>query len=200
MKSHIKIFYSITTLILIALCAFKSTFLMPYISSAYILFIFAESYYVLQNYDFDNGIPYITTIIKLLNTLVVINMPYIGLVIHLLSHFYLYNHMRSKSRRDTRLKYEYTINNVIPGPFVLKLFASFLNPLFFLVLTIFANLRISQKFQKCKILKYYKYVILADVCALVIITTELHQYACLIYMIMLICFEFIPVATKIDEL
>lgn len=197
MKKPVFIFYTITTLMLVLICLFQSSFLLPYVEVAYILFTFAESYYVLQNYDFNHGIPFGATIIKLLNTLIVMYHPLIGLIIHLLIHMYIYVHIRQLDKRDTRLKYDYTINNVIPGPFVLKLFAAFLPPFFFIIIALVADLRIVQKFKMANCMRFLKYIVLVDVFVLVVKFTSLSIYAFLGYMIMLIIFEFIEIEKKL---
>lgn len=197
MKKPVFIFYTITTLMLVLICLLQSNFLLPYVEVAYVLFTFAESYYVLQNYDFNHGIPFGATIIKLLNTLIVMYHPLIGLIIHLLIHIYIYVHIRQLDKRDTRLKYDYTINNVIPGPFVLKLFAAFLPPFFFIIIALVADLRIIQKFKMADCMKFLKYVILVDIFVLIVKFTSLSIYAFLGYMIMLIIFEFIEIEKKL---
>ncbi|WOO87157.1 hypothetical protein RZE82_08570 [Mollicutes bacterium LVI A0039] len=197
MKKPVRNFYLITTLLLIAIIGLEQTIIAPYIRVLYIVFTFAESYFVLQNYDFDHGIPYVATFFKLANTLTVLVYPLGGLVVHLVIHIYIYSHIRGLVRRPKRLKYDYTINNVIPGPFLLKVFASFVQPTAFVAIIILANLRIRQKLGMVKRVDLFKYILMVDLVVLIILFTSLSKVAFLIYMITLILFEFIPIEHKI---
>lgn len=199
MKIHIAIFYTITSLLLILVNILQASFILPYLEVFYVVFTFAESYYVLQNYDFDHGIPFIATFIKLVNTMTVLVFPLVALVIHLIIHIYIYSHIRGLDSRETRLKYAYTVNNVIPGPLVLKIFASFLTPTLFLMLVIIADLRIHQKLKQVGRLDIIKPIVVSDFFVLVIIVTQTNAVAFLIYMIGLILFEFIPIENKYEQ-
>lgn len=197
MKYQVLIFYAITTALLGLVIALDGSVLIPYIEVLYVVFTFAESYFVLQNYDFDHGIPFVATIIKLANTLTILIFPVIALIIHLIVHIYIYSHIRGLDRRHKRLKYHYTVNNVIPGPILLKIFASFLSPAFFLGIALLSDLRIHQKLNLVKRTDLLKYILITDLVVLIILLTPLHNVAFLIYMIKLITFEFIPVEIKL---
>ncbi len=199
MKQAALIFYGITTVLIGLILVFQDSFLLAYLEVFYVLFIFAESYYVLQNYDFDHGIPFYATFIKLANTLTVLISPLAAFIIHIIIHIYIYSHIRGLDKRHKRLKYDYTVNNVVPGPFLLKLFASFLSPILFVPITILGSLRIRQKLILVKRTDLLKYFILGDIAVLIILLTRLHVVAFLVYMIMLIIFEFIPVENKIVD-
>ncbi len=199
MKQGVLIFYALTTALMAMIVGFQDSFLLAYLEVLYVLFIFAESYYVLQNYDFDHGIPFYATFIKLANTITVLISPIAALIVHIVIHIYIYSHIRGLDKRHKRLKYDYTVNNVIPGPFLLKLFASFLSPLLFIPITILGSLRIKQKLNVVKRPDLFKYFIIADIAVLVILLTRLHVVAFLIYMIMLVIFEFIPIENKIVD-
>ncbi len=199
MKQAALIFYGLTTVLIGLILVFQDSFLLAYLEVFYVLFIFAESYYVLQNYDFDHGIPFYATFIKLANTLTVLISPLVAFIIHIVIHIYIYSHIRGLDKRHKRLKYDYTVNNVVPGPFLLKLFASFLSPILFVPITILGSLRIRQKLILVKRTDLFKYFILADIAVLIILLTRLHVVAFLVYMIMLIIFEFIPVENKIVD-
>lgn len=199
MKQAALIFYGLTTVLIGLILVFQDSFLLAYLEVFYVLFIFAESYYVLQNYDFDHGIPFYATFIKLANTITVLISPLAAFIIHIIIHIYIYSHIRGLDKRHKRLKYDYTVNNVVPGPFLLKLFASFLSPILFVPLTILGSLRIRQKLILVKRMDLLKYFILGDIAVLIILLTRLHVVAFLVYMIMLIIFEFIPVENKIVD-
>lgn len=198
MKYPVFIFYSITTLLLGLAIILQDTILLPYIEVLFVVFTFAESYFILQNYDFDHGLPLIATFIKLTNTITILISPLFALVVHVITNVYIYTHIRGLDRRHKRLKYHYTVNNVIPGPFLLKVFASFLTPLYFLILTILGTMRIGQKLRLVESTYILKYIILADVVVLVLLFTEYDVIAFLVYMAMLIIFEFIPVKKQLE--
>lgn len=197
MKYQVLIFYAITTVLLALVIALDGSSLIPYIEVLYVVFTFAESYFVLQNYDFDHGIPFVATIIKLANTITILVFPVIALIVHLVVHVYIYVHIRGLDRRHKRLKYHYTVNNVIPGPILLKIFASFLSPLLFLGIVLLSDMRIRQKLSLVKRTDLFKYILLADVVVFVILLTPLYNVAFLIYMIKLIIFEFVPIENKL---
>lgn len=197
MKKPVLIFYSITTILLILVVLLGDSKLVSYIEVLYVVFTFAESYYVLQNYDFDHGIPVYTSFFKLVNTITVLVFPVVTLVCHVLLHAYIYNHIRGLNRRDKRLKYDYTVNNVIAGPFLLKLFASFLGPFLYVCITILGTLRIRQKLHKVDRINVMWIVIVSDLAIFIIMFTRLQAEAFLVYMIMLIIFEFTAVEKKI---
>ncbi|WOO88948.1 hypothetical protein R2F61_08780 [Mollicutes bacterium LVI A0078] len=197
MKYPVLIFYTLTTLLLVLVNILQDSFLLPYIEVIFVVFSFAESYYVLQNYDFDHGVPFTATILKLANTITILVAPLLALVFHLVVHIYLYTHIRKRTRRETRLKYHYTVNNVIPGPFLLKVFASFLSPLLFIGITLLANMRIYQKLVLVKRTDLLKYIILVDIIVFIIMLTNISVIAFLVYMIMLIIFEFVPIEQKL---
>ncbi len=197
MKYPVLIFYTLTFILLALVNVLQDSILLPYIEVLFVVFSFAESYYVLQNYDFDHGIPFTATILKLANTITILVAPFAALVFHLIVHIYLYTHIRKRTRRETRLKYAYTVNNVIPGPFLLKVFASFLSPLFFIGITVLANLRIRQKLVLVKRTDLLKYIIVVDIIVFIIMLTSLNFTAFLVYMIMLIIFEFVPIENKL---
>lgn len=199
MKSHVLIFYAITTILLVLVNLLQDSFLLPYIEVFFVVFTFAESYYVLQNYDFDHGIPFVATFFKLFNTITIIVAPLFALVFHIIVHIYIYSHIRGLNSRYARLKYEYTVNNVIPGPFLLKVFASFLSPTLFIMITILADMRIKQKLTIVKRLDLMLPIILSDVAVLLIMFTNLGVAAFLVYMIFLIMFEFTPIQNKIGS-
>ncbi len=199
MKQAALIFYGLTTFLIGLILVFQDSFLLAYLEVFYVLFIFAESYYVLQNYDFDHGIPFYATFIKLANTLTILISPLAAFIIHVIIHIYIYSHIRGLDKRHKRLKYDYTVNNVVPGPFLLKLFASFLSPMLFVPITILGSLRIRQKLILVKREDLFKYFILADIVVLIILLTRLHVVAFLVYMIMLIIFEFIAIENKIVD-
>ncbi len=193
MKKHVLIFYAITTVLLFLIVGFQDSMLLPYIEVAYVLFTFAESYYVLQNYDFDHGIPFTATLVKLSNTMIVLFYPIVGLLIHLVIHGYLYNHIRRRASRDTRLKYNYTLNNVIAGPFILLLFAAFMPVYLFTPLAILALARSYQKLSLVNAKQYIKYMILVSILSFALEFTIISYVAFLPFMIMLIIFEFIEI-------
>lgn len=197
MKYPVIIFYSITTALLGAILALQGSAAMPYLEVLYIVFIFAESYFVLQNYNFDHGLPLIATFIKLVNSITILVMPIFTLIVHILVNTYIYMHIRGLDRRHKRLKYEYTVNNVIPGPFLLKIFASFLSPILFLVIIVLTNFRIRDKFNRVKRSDLFKYLVIIDVVVFMMMLTPAHQIAFLVYMITLIIFEFIPIENKL---
>lgn len=199
MKSHVLIFYAITTILLVLVNLLQDSFLLPYIEVFFVVFTFAESYYVLQNYDFDHGIPFIATFLKLFNTIMIIVAPLFALVFHIIIHIYIYSHIRGLNSRYARLKYEYTVNNVIPGPLLLKVFAAFLSPTFFIMLSILADMRIRQKLNLVRRADLLLPIILADVAVLLIKLTDLSYAAFLVYMIFLIMFEFTPIQIKIES-
>lgn len=197
MKKPVLIFYAITTILLILVVLLGESPVVSYIEVLYVVFTFAESYYVLQNYDFDHGIPIYTSFFKLVNTITVLVFPIVTLVCHILLHAYIYNHIRGLNQRDKRLKYDYTVNNVIAGPFLLKLFASFLGPFLYVCITALGTLRIRQKLDKVDKLDVLWIVVLSDIVVFIIMFTTLQSVAFLIYMIMLIIFEFTPVEKKL---
>lgn len=197
MKYQVLIFYAITTALLGAIIGLDGTIFVPYLEVLYVVFTFAESYFILQNFDFDHGIPFAATIIKLVNTLTILVFPVVALIVHVIVHIYIYVHIRGLDRRHKRLKYDYTVNNVIPGPFLLKIFASFLDPIFFLGIALLSDLRIRQKLALVSRLDLFKYILLVDIVVFIILLTPLHNVAFLIYMIKLIIFEFIPIENKL---
>ncbi len=197
MKYQVLIFYAITTALLGAIIGLDGTIFVPYLEVLYVVFTFAESYFILQNFDFDHGIPFAATIIKLVNTLTILVFPIVALIVHVIVHIYIYVHIRGLDRRHKRLKYDYTVNNVIPGPFLLKIFASFLDPIFFLGIALLSDLRIRQKLALVSRLDLFKYILLVDIVVFIILLTPLHNVAFLIYMIKLIIFEFIPIENKL---
>lgn len=193
MRKPVFIFYMLTTSLLGLVVGLNDTFLAPYLINLYVLFTFAESYYVLQSYDFDHGIPYAATIIKLANTLFVSYIPLFSLLIHVATHVYLYSKIRSLPVRQKRLKYDYTVNNLIPGPFLLKIFTSFLNPVLFALSCIAIDLRITHKFKNVSNRSIIYYIMLTDIFVLAVKFTTFTDNAYLCYMIMLIIFEFTPI-------
>ncbi len=198
MKYHVLIFYALTTVLLGLVILLQDTIFLPYVEVLYVVFTFAESYYVLQNYDFDHGIPFVATFVKLANTITILIAPIIAMIIHLVIHIYIYSHIRGLDRRHKRLKYDYTVNNVIPGPLLLKIFASFLSPALFVVITILGTMRVRQKLNLVKRNDILKYVLAADVVVFLMLLTRYDVVGFLIYMIMLIIFEFVPVENKIE--
>lgn len=197
MKYPVLIFYTITTALLGAILAMQGSGVLPYLEVLYVVFTFAESYYVLQNYDFDHGLPLVATFIKLVNSITILVLPVFTLVIHIIVNTYIYVHIRGLDRRHKRLKYAYTVNNVIPGPFLLKIFASFLSPILFLVIIVLSNFRIYQKFKLVKRGDLFKYIALIDTIVFIILLTPANQVGFLVYMIELIIFEFIPIENKL---
>lgn len=197
MKYPVMIFYLITTTLLALIIGLQDTTIVPYLEVLYVVFTFAESYFVLQNYDFDHGIPFVTTFFKLANTITISILPAFAMVVHLIVNIYMYTHIRGLDRRHKRLKYHYTVNNVIPGPIVLKTFASFLPPMIFLVLTILCNLRVNQKLKLVKRQDLLKYIFIADFAVLSFLLTSHRDVGFLVYMIMLVLFEFIPIENKL---
>lgn len=197
MKYPVLIFYLITTGLLTLIIVFQDSSLLPYLEVLYIVFTFAESYFVLQNYDFDHGIPFVTTFIKLANTITIPVFPAFAMIVHIIVDLYIYTHIRGLDRRHKRLKYDYTVNNVIPGPILLKIFASFLSPLLFLIITILCNLRIVQNLKTVKRIDLVKYIFLADLAVFGILLTSRSIVGFLVYMIMLVLFEFIPIENRL---
>lgn len=197
MKYPVMIFYMITTALLALIIGFHDSVLLPYFEVLYVVFTFAESYFVLQNYDFDHGIPFVTTFFKLANTITISILPAFAMVVHLIVDIYTYSHIRGLDRRHKRLKYDYTVNNVIPGPILLKTFASFLPPLIFLILTILCNLRVNQKLKLVKRPDLLKFIFIADFAVLSLLLTSHRDVGFLVYMIMLVLFEFIPIKNKL---
>lgn len=196
MRKPIIIFYTLTTSLLTFVVIFNESIFAPYLINLYILFTFAESYYVLQNYDFDHGIPYGATIIKLVNTIFVTIFPLISLLIHVSCHVYLYKHVRLRIKRSKRLKYHYTVNNLISGPLVLKLFSSFLNPILFLIASLLVDMRIDQKLNKISNSNVIFYIIITDIFVLLIKFTPFASTGYLCYLIMIIIFEFVPIKNQ----
>lgn len=197
MKYPVLIFYAITTVLLGAIITLQGYALLPYLEVIYIVFIFVESYFVLQNYDFDNGLPLVATFIKLINSVTILVLPIVTLIVHVLVNAYIYMHIRGLDRRHKRLKYKYTVNNVIPGPFLLKIFASFLSPILFLVIIILTNFNIYHKFKLVIRGDLFKYLIIIDTIVFMILLTSVHQIGFLVYMITLIIFEFIPIENQL---
>lgn len=199
MKYPVLIFYTITTLLLGLVIGLHDTIMLPYLEVLFVVFTFAESYFILQNFDFDHGLPLIATFVKLLNTITIMFAPVVAIVVHIIVNIYIYIHIRGLDRRHKRLKYHYTVNNVIPGPFLLKIFASFLNPLYFLILTILGTMRIGQKLRMVDRIDVLKYIVLADVVVLLLLFTRYNIIAFLIYMSMLIIFEFVPIEKQLES-
>ncbi len=197
MRNHILIFNTITVMLILVIIGLQDSVLLPYVEVMYVIITFAESYFVLQNYDFEKGVPFYTAFFKLINTIIILVSPLAALVIHIVTNAYIYSHIKSLKRRDKRLKFDYTVNNVIPGPLLLKVVASFLSPLLFIVLTALASFRIREKLLSVERIDILKYIVLADVLVLVMLFTRLSIVSFLIYVIMLIIFEFIPIEKRL---
>lgn len=199
MKYPVLIFYTITTLLLGLVIGLHDTIMLPYLEVLFVVFAFAESYFILQNFDFDHGLPLVATFVKLLNTITILFAPVVAMIVHIIVNVYIYIHIRGLDRRHKRLKYHYTVNNVIPGPFLLKIFASFLNPLYFVILTVLGTMRIGQKLRLVDRIDILKYIVLADVVVLLLLFTRYDIVAFLIYMNMLIIFEFVPIEKQLES-
>lgn len=199
MKIQVLIFYGITTLLLSFTNLLGDASIVGYLQVLYVVFTFAESYFVLQNFDFKHGLPYFATFFKLLNTIVIFAFPKVAFVLHIIVHVYIYSHIRGLDKRHKRLKYDYTVNNLIPGPLVLKIFCSFLNPLYFVVITILASLRIYQKVRMVNAFRILTAFVICDIVVLILKFTIFNKVAFLIYMVMLILFEFIPLNNKLKN-
>lgn len=197
MKYPLLIFYTITTVLLVLIIALGQSPILPYLEVLYVVFTFAESYFVLQNYDFDHGVPIVATFIKLANTITIIVFPLFALIVHLIVNVYIFTHVRGLDRRHKRLKYDYTINNVIPGPFLLKVFASFLSPTLFIVIVLLSNLRIRQKLNAAERSHLLKYILMTDLAVFIMLLSPLAYVSFLVYMISLIIFEFTPIEKKL---
>lgn len=193
MKKQLLIFYGIVTSLVLLIIFLEDTIFLPYLQVLYVVFTFAESYFVLQNWNFDHGVPYVATFIKLTNTIAILYIPEFALAIYVIVNIYILIHLRNIPRRPKRLKFDYTVNNIIPGPFLLKVFGSFLNPFMFAVIIIITNIRIVQKLEAIKRVDLFKYIIIPDLCIFIISLTPLGNIAFLIYMIMLIMYEFVPI-------
>ncbi len=194
MKYPVLIFYIITSVLLIIGQITYSLVNSQYLLIFYIILLFAQSYYVIQNYDFDHGVPHFTIVVSLLNATILFHLPIVSIFVHAITHTYLYVHIKSKTRRNKRLKYDYTINNLIPGPMLLKVFSAFFNIYIFTLFAFLANIKIYKKFKDADVLFFFKYIILTDLIAVaIIVIAPTNLLVFLVYMSAIIVFDFIEI-------